>query len=80
MAVKWWTNGVTVGVGSWNTPYFADKKELVALNDFTMVISSITHFKTADMNTVEIKTNTTYSNVECQHLEFLMKCFIEVHV
>ena len=45
-----------------------------------MVISSITHFKTADMNTVEIKTNTTYSNVECQHLEFLMKCFIEVHV
>ena len=40
-----------------------------------MVISSITHFKTADMNTVEIKTN-TYSIVECQHLEFLMKCFI----
>ena len=52
---------------------------LVALNDFTMVISSITHFKTADMNTVQIRTN-TYSNVECQHLEFLMKCFIEVHV
>ena len=78
MAGKWWTNGVTVGVGWWNTPYFADKKELVALNDFTMVIFSITHFKTADMNTVEIKTN-TYSNVECQHLEFLMKCFIEVH-
>ena len=64
-----------MGVGEWYTPYFADKKELVALNGFTMVISSITHFKTADMNTVEIKTN-TYSIVECQHLEFLMKCFI----
>ena len=68
-----------MGVGEWYTPYFADKKELVALNDFTMVISSITHFKTADMNTVEIKTN-TYSDVECQHMEFLMKCFTEVHV
>ena len=79
MAVNWWTNGIPVGVGWQNTPYFADKKELVALNDFTMVISSITHFKTADMNTVDIKTN-TYSDVECQHMEFLMKCFIEVHV
>ena len=68
-----------MGLGEWYTPYFADKKELVALNDFTMVISSITHFKTADMNTVEIKTN-TYSDVEYQHMEFLMKCFTEVHV
>lgn len=78
MVNQWDTSG-PVAPGERNTPYFADKKELVALNDFTMVISSITHFKTADMNTVDIKTN-TYSTVECQHLEFLMKCFIEANV